>query len=218
VQLWVRDVSGGAAPHAAAAIDLSAIAQLPAVELGSGPVPLPAAPRHSCRLELTRVLDCPALSAAPLLLDVEVVRSTAYQDACCNEERRAEPVVGEQGEPKAPQGKLFLESLIVLVSSENSRASISGTALSGRKPMSGKFSVRSDSDRRQNVQRVARLSCKRGDSSVLPSRISNFDCTLNQSVYHRTQIVKHAPDEQEFEGSKPTSHSEGYGNRDTIFR
>jgi hypothetical protein len=42
-----------------------------------------------------------------------------------------------------------------------SGTSISGTALSGRKPISGGFSVRSDSFHRQFVQRSAELSCKR---------------------------------------------------------
>jgi hypothetical protein len=39
--------------------------------------------------------------------------------------------------------------------------SISGTDLSGRKPISGRTSVRSDSFHRQKVQRSAALSCKR---------------------------------------------------------
>jgi hypothetical protein len=42
-----------------------------------------------------------------------------------------------------------------------SRTSISGTALSDRKPISGRFPMRSDSFHRQNVQRSAGVSCKR---------------------------------------------------------
>jgi hypothetical protein len=47
------------------------------------------------------------------------------------------------------------------ISQGSFRASISGTALSGRKPIIGRFSVPSESFQRQNVQRLAGLSCKR---------------------------------------------------------
>jgi hypothetical protein len=55
-----------------------------------------------------------------------------------------------------------------------SRTLISGTASSGRKLISGRFS---DSFHRQNVQRLAGLSCKRElYACFLPSRLSKFDC------------------------------------------
>jgi hypothetical protein len=44
---------------------------------------------------------------------------------------------------------------------EYSRTSISGTALSGGRPLSGRFSARSDSIHRHYVQGFAGLSCER---------------------------------------------------------
>jgi hypothetical protein len=52
----------------------------------------------------------------------------------------------------------------------HSRTSISGTALSWRKPISGRYPVPSDSFHRQNVLRLAGLSCMReGFAYFFPS-------------------------------------------------
>jgi hypothetical protein len=57
-----------------------------------------------------------------------------------------------------------------------SRIPLSGTAVSGRTPMSGGFPVRSDSFYRQDVQLLAGLSCKREIYALYLARLSKFDC------------------------------------------
>jgi hypothetical protein len=68
---------------------------------------------------------------------------------------------------------------------KQSRTLMSGTALSGRCPISGRFSVRSDSFHRQNVQRLVGLACgsfTRGISPAPPP-----------PIYSKPHIRGHSP-------------------------
>jgi hypothetical protein len=72
----------------------------------------------------------------------------------------------------------LLEPQNLLDLSPYRRMSISGTAFSGRKPMSGRFSARLDSFHGQSVQCLAGSSCKRElYEYFFPSRLSKFDCS-----------------------------------------
>jgi hypothetical protein len=70
-----------------------------------------------------------------------------------------------QGSSPGAQIAEFLDRTCNL--SQYSETSIRGTALRGRTPISGRFSVRSDSFHTQRVRRLAKLSCKRKLTRVL---------------------------------------------------
>jgi hypothetical protein len=66
---------------------------------------------------------------------------------------------------------------------EFSRTSISGTALSGSKPSSGRFYLRSDSFHRQKVQRLAEIFRKLDLYAVpFPSRLSISDYNVSKTT------------------------------------
>jgi hypothetical protein len=65
-----------------------------------------------------------------------------------------------------------------------SRTSIIGTAVSGRKPVSGRFSVRSDSFHRQSVQRLAGSYYKRElYACSFHSRLSRYNNSMRETTY-----------------------------------
>jgi hypothetical protein len=115
-------------------------------------------------------------------------REEAHINELLGEQVNQEAQRHDQPDPQSKIHELHRVTLSVCLTKNSSYhvqwTSISGTALSGRKPISGETPVRSDSFHRQNVQRLAGISCERDPFCRVSfrvfssSRLSEVDCVI----------------------------------------
>jgi hypothetical protein len=133
-------------------------------------------------------IDAPRSSRRRSLLSYRIFRDIILLNSCAK--RRAQPslealllttILASPSDATIPSGCRTHDDSRY----QNSLISISGTALSARKPISGTVSVQSNSFHIQNLQRLAGFSCKRELYAwYYSSRLSKFDCSR---MLHMTQ-------------------------------